>query len=148
MEHTELEWAYLAGIVDGEGSCTIALAGKRRPFPNVAMLTVTNTDARLVQWLVSKFQGKPYPRAIPARAKPAWNVCWAGKNAKEILLHIQPYLLIKGQQAGTLLAFIALLGRRSPGGGVRVTTDDNISKRRVLAEAMAILNNRGERTWR
>ena len=101
---TEIEKAYLAGLVDGEGSITLSRAHRNEmPSPE---LTITNTCQSLVEWvkqitncglIISRSPRRPHH-------KPAfvWSV---GKTDKclNLLQEIRPYLRVKDRQADLLL---------------------------------------------
>lgn len=85
--------AYLAGIIDGEGSITFANNGKGR-WPCLA-IDVTSCDVELIDWLHSEFGGTKRTRKS---TNPLWNdaYVWRVKKASAVrlLMEIQPYLRI------------------------------------------------------
>lgn len=131
IDMNDTEWAYLAGIIDGEGCIRLANCGyaKRR----VIDLRIYNTDVRLIEWLRDNLGGYAY--AHNKKAHVCWQVHWSSKRAKVIIEHVLPYLIVKKEQAEIALSFQRLIGKN----GQRVSSD-NLSKRDVLLEAMSILN--------
>lgn len=72
------KWAYLAGLIDGDGCIRLAFTSgttnkgsKRQDL--FLLLQVTNTSAELMDWLQKTFEGKvyPLPRSSP-KHKPTW----------------------------------------------------------------------------
>ncbi len=106
MNLTETERAYLAGLFDGEGC--VGLYKERQGKCDV-MVTITNTDAAIMQWLVNKTGiGTVCSKAKP---RPGWNQGWIWQirnriDAKIFLDAIRPYLLIKADQADLLLTLL------------------------------------------
>lgn len=95
--------SYVAGIVDGEGHLRINSTGG-------AELTITNTSAELMIWLLDEFQGKVREQKPPFdhptwQERFDWHVYSA--NVEVILEAIRPYMVIKADQADVLLEFLS-----------------------------------------
>jgi hypothetical protein len=110
---SEMDWARLAAFTDGEGSILIA-KGKRVAkgcdHPTyVLTLIVSNTDLRLIDWLVQTFGGASYFSHGMAQRKWSVRTCYSWRmfdqRAATILEHCLPDFIIKGQQASTGVAF-------------------------------------------
>lgn len=106
---TELQTAYLAGIVDGEGTISMTkernLTGDRKLRFRVH-LTVRNTSMDLVGWLVAFVGGQvnpTYPKSN--RHKTSYRVWWPEKSAELIVKAILPYLAVKKTQAELFLRY-------------------------------------------
>jgi hypothetical protein len=129
------KYAYLAGIIDGEGCLSIG-AGRRQKWGVVnynSIMSVANTDIRLIKWLHSNFGGNFFngKQQRPTIKKHyIWRVL-RHKDIELLLLAILPYLIIKREQAIILLEL------------VRMSRDENPAKRKELWEKMAVLNKRG-----
>jgi hypothetical protein len=127
------KYSYLAGIIDGEGCLTIG-AGRKGTVTNYnSVIMVVNTSEKLIKWLVHNFGGNYYKsgRSVP-NSKPAF--IWRFLKHKDIellLLAILPYLIIKREQALTLLEFVRLPRTAEP------------IVRQELHTKMSILNKRG-----
>jgi hypothetical protein len=100
-----IEWAYLAGIVDGEG-CVRAIEckpGKRNKSPRFRVqLTVTNTSERLVNWIHGRFGGNVYVTHQVGQWKATrtcWRIMWSPSSSEEVLRGMLPYLIVKKDQA-------------------------------------------------
>jgi hypothetical protein len=134
--------AYMAGIMDGEGSFTVSMvsmdtkATKRKTHNFVLYIGFTMTDPRIPRWAFDQFGGSAYPQNYKT-AKPwhkkAWRWRMATSKAKlEIfLLTVIPYLILKREQAQLLLDFIRL-----PHGA----TSEKLS----ILERIHVLNKRGK----
>lgn len=133
-------FAYLAGIIDGEGCITITVSKykddtkpKQRGVHYVSRIQVTNTDRRLINWLVSNFGGNVHGNG---RRKKGWKESYkwllTGHKVQEsLLLAVLPYLILKREQALTVLEFIRMNGENNP------------AKRQIFKERINVLNRRG-----
>lgn len=95
FEHvSDLEWAYFAGLIDGEG--TIRVYDQRR-----AWVLVGSTHRGVIDWVLEKFPGggiNEYP--LRARCKPFWQLRWTRRAVMaEIIRGVWPYLIIKRDDA-------------------------------------------------
>lgn len=99
----KLNWSYLAGILDGEGTIYIGqMSDKRRTFLKVI---VTNTDLNLMKWLIANFGG-----AYRGEQRGKYRLIYrwqpkGKKNREKLLLGVLPYLIIKREQAILALEF-------------------------------------------
>lgn len=99
----KLNWSYLAGILDGEGTIYIGqMSDKRRTFLKVV---VTNTDLNLMKWLITNFGG-----AYRGEQRGNYRLIYrwqpkGKKNREKLLLGVLPYLIIKREQALLALEF-------------------------------------------
>jgi len=85
--------AYLAGIIDGEGSVGnhSAGVGKRRFVIEVKM-----TDEPLIDWLVATFGGfKQFRPKQNIKWKDQWRWRVQGKSAESLYAQVLPHLRIK-----------------------------------------------------
>ena len=92
---SKIDIAYMAGIVDGEGSITAYVTQRTR-----IRLTVTNTSLELMKWMVSRFGGSFYTKAKKEERNMqayGWEV--ACKKAEKALRLLLPFLVIKKRQA-------------------------------------------------
>jgi hypothetical protein len=140
-------YGYVAGIVDGEGTITIGRSeymntktGKYRhgqKYHQVgfhAVISVKNTDERLMKWLQSRFGGQYYTeKRIEAAWKDAYKWHHCAENKEQFLLAILPYLVLKREQAKILLEFLRIEK------WLKVPT-----KRQELYEKIVALNQRGK----
>jgi hypothetical protein len=91
--------AYMAGIIDGEGTVTVSGRGQ-------AQISVANTSNKLAGWMESKGFGLRKTRNIKGR--PYWNMVLGGYSIIEPLKKLLPYLVIKRQQAELVIEYIDL----------------------------------------
>ena len=111
ITHTVAERAYLAGIVDGEGSIQVRLRGVKggtalRPGQFTLVVQVVNTSKPLIDWLVATWGGavgfSPENREENRKGKYTWTI--AANNALALLDEIMEFMVIKRRQC--------VLGRR------------------------------------
>jgi hypothetical protein len=102
-EPTQLDWAYLAGIVDGEGSIC-AHSDRRGYLHNYPALHISNTDPRLIEWILDRFGGSIL-LMTKNRNRPFTHIMWTGKRMEPVLVGVLPFLVIKKEQAETALSF-------------------------------------------
>lgn len=149
MKDTEL--AYLAGLVDGEGSIGLSYQTAKPSWKNKScnhvrpqVDVVANTNFELIRVVVKLLQGFSLsPRVVSygtdkrnARWKAAWKVYLVTLDDKKKFLElIHPYLVGKKAQAEMVMEF---LSRRSSHHKVKTTQYE-----RLLAERCQQLNQRG-----
>ena len=93
---SQLDWAYLAGVVDGEGSITLKFNGTSYTLN----LRVHNTDLILITWIRDVFGGSIVswqPKESGLRRKVCYANSWNGKFALPILRGVQPYLKVENK---------------------------------------------------
>lgn len=106
----ETELAYLAGIVDGEGTVTILRTAKScrgRPKRDILQpqLSIYTTSEELVSWL----QGRGFRIFCRDRRQEhstSYNVAIWGYKVHGALVPLLPYLVIKKEHAATVIRFI------------------------------------------
>jgi len=128
--------AYVAGIVDGEGSISIYTV--RNQF--YSKVSVANTDDILMNWLVERFGGGITHHQFKNSWKPLFTWQIYSQQAAEFLRLILPFLKLKWQQAEIL---IELENMKSTNYRFRPLTGAEYDKRNALREAARILNHRG-----
>jgi len=104
----KLTSAYLAGIIDGEGS--IDFQKTKEPqcvagYHYNPRLRVGMIDREFIEWLKNSFGGGIYHRIGNGRNKDSY--CWnvSGKIMKEIIRCVYPYLRIKKEHANIMIKF-------------------------------------------
>ena len=105
---TEIEKAYLAGLIDGEGSISIKKRIKGKPkriTPEYRLvITVTNTCRDVIYFILDKIKGMSgfytkFERIRNPKRKPIFEIQLRDKTAELLLKEIFPYLIIKKKQA-------------------------------------------------
>ena len=111
----DTDWAYAAGLVDGEGCIAIvrSFMPSRQRYQYGVHVVIANRDREVFDWMHSIWGG--WVVAVSRRqerARPAWNWrCQTGISARPFLIGIQPWLRIKGPQCINALAMIDLMTR-------------------------------------
>ena len=141
----EIDLAYVAGIIDGEGciglySNTHKYLNKHREIRPRYCLTVTvcNTNEELIKWFHSLFGGHlHYRKSKEEKWKPQWECKLSANKALDFLKLIYPYLRLKKPQAEIAFRF------QERQQGHRLTDQELIiaASEKVL---MANLNKRGK----
>lgn len=102
---TREEKAYMAGLIDGEGTITLA-RHHRDQYPQ-PRLAIANNSRKLLEWAQSKARCGIIIRRARRKAwhheSYVWQVQLAGAVLK-LLAEVEPYLLLKRRQARLLLA--------------------------------------------
>ena len=137
MKRTDL--AYVAGIIDGEGSISLYPPCKGRRGLKISV-QVGNTNEWLIQWLRFIFGGYIY--TIPPRknCKPvhSWSVSY--QQALGVLQAVYPYLRLKKPQAEIAINFLKMRHHKG-----RHLTDGELAIGEAQRILMASLNKKGER---
>jgi len=128
---SEVEWAYLAGLIDGEGSIRIEKGSSpHHHSPTTPTVALTNTSSKMIDWVVLKFGGHLYRKTN----RTCWDVYWLGKSVIPILEGVLPYLTAKKDQAEVVLAYRKLVGKA----GQRISSSD-LAKRDIMIEVLGLL---------
>jgi hypothetical protein len=107
MSPTEL--AYLAGVIDGEGTITITMKDHyARPA-----VTISNTSYLLRDWL--RLRGYQPHMSLNSLGRWYWRISWCGMSLDKFLPLVRPYLVIKARHADLVLEFILLRRAQSKG---------------------------------
>lgn len=132
---SECEKAYLAGIVDGEGS--IGIYQRVRGY--LLLFTISNTSNALMTWILCHLGGKARPHKVyEARCKQVFDWQVSGNNAKRVISIIEPHLIVKKEHARIALSFP--IGNQS-----HIFTATENTLRQESCERMAQLNAKGVR---
>lgn len=95
---TREQYAYLAGLIDGEGYLKPESAGQIR----IGM----NHEAT-IKWLRVTFGGTAGgPYRTPTGAVVKWEWCLAMRNHSDLLANVIPYLILKRRKAEAMLALV------------------------------------------
>jgi intein/homing endonuclease len=140
---SETEKAYLAGLIDGEGTIHIVLQrNKTKKIPEYffSEVYITNTKMEMLRWVQERFGGKiRFSRKNENRNwKPVYRIHYHGKDAMALLAEAGPYLVIKKEHALLLFAMQARLSRYQ-----HPLSDQEREARRVLYWKCRELNHRG-----
>ena len=136
MELTEVEKAYIAGIIDGEGSIYIIQRTNQASFE--CNLSVSNTSLPLIVWLSEKLD-KHYWIGRTARGNQAqaYNITLKSRDAIVVLNMLLPYLIVKKDLALLMVAFpLSVQGER--------TSDEQYLKQAIIYRQAKDLQTRGK----
>lgn len=110
---TDIDAAYIAGIIDGEGSIT--LSRKHRNENRQLAITVSNTEKYLLDFILERIgAGKiTTKRTVQAHHSPSFTYAVYNRQAHYLLQQIAPYLrTYKARRAALILRnYIALTPR-------------------------------------
>jgi hypothetical protein len=101
---TNVETAYIAGIIDGEGCIGIYYRNHRGYH---IQLSITNTNKNLISWLKKKLHANAVKSLTDRRPKnkQSFSIIVDRMRAYEILQRVIPYLKIKTKQARLAIKF-------------------------------------------
>lgn len=139
---TRMNWDYLAGFIDGEGSLCISYSRGRY----TAHLDIGNTNKPvldairdfLAQYDVKTGFTKIVPDGRTVDPKQAWAIHVSGKGIDYLLPILEPRLIVKQEQVRTLMKFRSLVGDKG-----RTLSETMRDKMAVLKEYCGLLNKYG-----
>jgi len=107
-----LNWAYLAGLIDGEGSLGIYISRSpsRKNAAVIARLKIGMCEEDLIRWL-HKVTGNGTVTTWTVKkgtSRPVWVISWNGYSAESVLRQCGPYLRLKRKQAALVLQWIRI----------------------------------------
>lgn len=133
---TTPEAAYIAGLIDGEG--TITLTRKHRNENRQLAITISNTERRLLNFVLTaigagKITGK---RTSQPHHTPSFTYALYNRQALNLLEQIHPYLkTYKAERAALILRdYLALTPRNG-----KYTPQQAIARQRFEQQVMAIV---------
>ena len=134
--------AYIAGILDGEGSVTVKVKAYKSHVLHTLKVIITNTSSELIDYISIRIPGitssyQPKNR----RHKVVYTLCWHGSYAADVLELLLPYLVVKRDVALVGLEMwdecFASRERKS------ALTEAEIILRKSYKDRISILNIRG-----
>lgn len=125
--------AYAAGLLDGEGSISIAVSYGGKNPNHTLKVAINNTSRDMIQWLVDTFGG----RVHTTNSVHVWNV--PSEHIVDFLRAVRPYLTAKRAQSGVAIEF-----RKTKGCGWGELNSDIVDKRELLRHEMSDLNKTEE----
>lgn len=136
------EAAYMAGFVDGEGTITLIRATRkvaRAGFRYQPELSIANTCRMVLERVVEMCgNGRICVTSAPHPThKLGYKIRFTPNQIRHILPQLRPYLVIKRQQADSLLEFLGFvtIGRH--------LTDTQYRKVEDIREELQALNRKG-----
>ena len=157
IRYKKIDLAYVAGIVDGEGSISITSSDRKRSNGIIdkyyfLSVTVSNTNKPILIWLQSLFGGSLYDkRNYYENCKPVHIWRCASNIALRFLKRIYPYLRIKKLHAEIAMQFCKVMNKsgymyykENVGLCIDEVKFSEISKQRAdFKRQLGILNKRG-----
>ena len=138
------EWAYIAGIVDGEGSIAIVASKSKKGTglpSHYLRLYVGNTSENLIQYLHNRLGGYKGIYVDNSSPHPIYKYYLTGENAKRVLLKMKPYLIIKREQADLGIYFQDhKVNRPTYKGWTNKQIEEEISWRELIKEKISVRN--------
>lgn len=134
---TKTELAYIAGIVDGEGTITLTCYhGNQMPSPEIS---VANNNLQLLQWLKKTVAGGVIIHKKKRKEHHNNSYAWTLRNnaALALMKATLPWLLIKNQRAKLILKDYK---RLTPRNGRY--TKEQLEQKMLLAKKVHLLNAR------
>ncbi|MBM3253104.1 MAG: hypothetical protein FJZ16_02475 [Candidatus Omnitrophica bacterium] len=112
---TSHELAYIAGLVDGEGSFyfwkSSIKSGRTKPYP---ILRITNSHIGVLKWLLKKIPSSRLDNHVKGKNIPTFN--WVLGQQKAVYYFTKlllPYLIIKKEDALKTIKYIYKIVIRS-----------------------------------
>lgn len=101
-----MNYDYIAGFFDGEGSISILKRYRQRPTPLYFLsVTLTNSDKRVLEEVKSFAGGSIQFDKGKGRSTPVYRYCIIGPKARIFLLSIVDKLVIKREEAEFAIRF-------------------------------------------
>lgn len=143
-----IEWAYLAGIFDGEG-CVRSYECKRHKGSKFSRfrisVRISNTSEHLINWVIERFGGFIHLDRKPGQGlatRNMWSIIWSPGKGEALLHGMHPYLTVKKAQAELAFRLRTLVRSkcsRIVGFAPGQTLDaETISARRKLVQEMKL----------
>jgi hypothetical protein len=153
-EYTSEQLAYLAGIIDGEGSIYI---GNFSSNPKTGTkyyqtnIEITNCDKNLMDWLINTFGARIYEytkKQMPKNSTRETYYRWiaTGERVTHLIDVLMPYFIVKKQQAEIMkkmrATFKPIYGVKRGQQGIDINPPELISERQMYFEQMQSLHIR------
>src|SRR3990170_5659134 len=117
MKNIKTDFAYLAGLIDGEGTLTLKYSpkkgkrSKQRKWYLYPAISISNTNVEMIDFCVQKFNMKKARYMSKKMVAKGYSVGWRAieegiKNPMYILEGVLPYLTCKKSHCLLLLEFI------------------------------------------
>jgi hypothetical protein len=130
--------AYIAGVIDGEGTIGIY---RQRSTRYQMKVCISNSSWDLLEWIRERVGG---PLVLIAKATPkhreGWQLVVSQYQATPLLLGCREYLQVKGAQADLALGY---MDEYRPARGRVPPTEEQLTRRRWYWDETRRLNRRG-----
>lgn len=141
-----INWSYIAGLFDGEGTFTISKA-RRKDYPDYSFeeIYITNSNKEIMNWLVENLGGSiRITRYGNKKWKNVYKWFLPAKMRVDFIKNIIPFVIIKKKQALLLLDFISLMeSQKAKIRGINGLTNSERNEREKILIQVRALNRRG-----
>ena len=139
------EWAYLAGLLDADGSVSVRKYKRKdsSTYKYHVECVISNSDNSLMDWLVTKLGGGVLiiNKKAPQKHKTVWRWVVTGRKVIPILEKCIPHMIVKKQRARLGLQFAETLSQFPLSG--KATPDDVVEMRDYIVTQIKRMNHRG-----
>jgi len=146
----DVDLAYYAGLVDGEGSIVIYLHNKTknvRGYRYILHMAISNNDREIFEPLKAEFGGCiskwPCPPELLGKRLDHWRFGISQRKCASFLEQLAPYLRIKRKQAELALEFQRHMQPNAT--HAKILTDEEHRIRESFSERMRALNGQHSR---
>ena len=113
IELTKVQQAYVAGILDGEGTITVSFGRphKGSVMPTMSpLITITNSNMELISYLQQLLPGSTIKTTKETNIRKAVYTIQIARllDIEKLIIQIQPYMVAKNKQASLLLKYCKL----------------------------------------
>lgn len=151
----EVDWAYIAGFLDGDGAIMISRGHNKwsspihQPINYAPSLGFSNSNKDVLERIAQTIGGGKVHETTNHQQNPKWRHhyyldTWSRSIMLPLIKNMLPYLHIKKRQAELAIEFFEKL---SPKSGYRCS-EEQLKRREVLYYEMRLLNKRGYDTQR
>lgn len=147
MQLTVEQSAYLAGVIDGEGSIRLARVRVRQTPTYDFFVGITNTKREWLEALQGWIGGKIYQiggKHAERNRRPCFDLRLRATEAKSLLSAIQPYLMIKKTHVPLMFRYFDLAAERRTSNLPGEASDPEVVRQLdALYEQFKAMNLRG-----
>lgn len=139
---TKTELAYLAGIIDGEGTLGASLYRKKTGWCRT-YLSISNTSENLMHYIHDLIgEGSVYCwKAKKLNHKPSYQFVIRGYGLRRLLPQIQEFLVLKVKQGVLVRELLKLTDRQSPDYVYKDAT--RLGRQTEIVKELHLLNQKG-----
>ena len=135
----DIDAAYLAGYIDGDGHIGITL--KKRPLggkQHLVQMEIASTEKNVPEMAFLEFGGSLGLRRRYGKNKDLWRWIITGKKTASVINVVKKYMVLKIDQADIALRFVDTIKQR----GSKLT-EQEFAHRENLRGMILALNERG-----
>lgn len=144
---SEIEVAYFAGLLDGEGCVRVGAFKNSNGIINYrAYMVIAMTDEAPITWLVENMGGGKYvdKKLRHGNSKICFSWTLNARLGAALLERALPYLLVKKKQAENFIAFTKTIRPQNTTRRNNPITNEEIAAREFFAKRSRELNKKGK----